>query len=106
MLTYSASTVAITVGAANLGTFPLDAPLTLYGLGGTDSVKIVGTSGSDVFAVASGAIIVVNGATLILDSTESLLLVGGAGDDTYRFDADNPLGLVSLLPRPRLSMGI
>ena len=32
----------------------------------------------------------------MLDSIESLLLVGGAGNDTYQFDADSPLGLISL----------
>ncbi len=32
----------------------------------------------------------------MLDSTESLLLVGGAGNDRYQFDADSPLGLISL----------
>ncbi len=96
VLTYSASTVAITVGATNLGTFPLAAPLTLYGLGGTDSVRIVGTSGSDVIRVSSSGGVQVNGATLILNSTESLLLAGGAGNDIYRFDADSALGLISL----------
>ena len=33
---------------------------------------------------------------MFLDNTESLLLVGGAGNDTYQFDADNALGLISL----------
>ena len=99
-LTYGASSVAITISTnggptTSLGTFPLTAPLTLFGLGGTDSVKIVGTSGSDVIEVSSSGV-VVNGSTLILNSTESLLLVGGAGNDTYRFDADNALGLISL----------
>ncbi len=99
-LTYSASSVAITISTnggatTSLGAFPLTAPLTLFGLGGTDSVKIVGTTGNDVIEVSSAGV-VVNGSTLILDSTESLLLVGGAGNDTYRFDADNALGLVSL----------
>jgi len=94
-LTYSASSVAITIGANSLGSFPLDTPLTLFGLGGIDSVRIVGTTGSDVIEVSSSGV-VVNGSTLILNSTESLLLVGGAGDDTYRFDTDNALGLISL----------
>ena len=95
VLTYSTANVSITVGVTNLGTFPLTAPLTLSGLGGTDSVKIVGTSGSDVIEVSSAGV-VVNGSILNLNSTESLLLVGGAGNDTYRFDADSALGLISL----------
>ncbi len=53
VLTYSASSVAITVGATNLGTFPINTPLTLFGQGGTDSVKVVGTSGSDLIQVSS-----------------------------------------------------
>ena len=99
-LTYSASSVAITISTnggatTSLGSFPLTAPLTLFGLGGTDSVKIVGTSDSDVIQVSSSGLLI-NGASLILDSTESRLLVGGAGNDTYRFDTDNALGLISL----------
>ncbi|MBM4076418.1 MAG: hypothetical protein FJ267_12355, partial [Planctomycetes bacterium] len=100
MLNYSANSVTITMSTnggptTSLGTFPLTAPLTLFGLGGTDSVKVVGTSGSDVIEVSnSGA--VVNGGILILNSTESLSLVGGAGNDTYRFDTDTALGLISL----------
>ena len=58
VLTYSASSVAITISTnggatTSLGAFALTAPLTLFGLGGTDSVKIVGTSGSDVIQVSS-----------------------------------------------------
>jgi Ca2+-binding RTX toxin-like protein len=73
----------------------LSSPLGLFGLAGTDSVRINGTIGSDVIEV-HGSGLLVNGSTLFLDSTESLLLAAGAGGDTYRFDADNALGLISL----------
>ncbi|RLT09511.1 MAG: hypothetical protein DWI22_05535, partial [Planctomycetota bacterium] len=95
-LTYSASTVTVLLGTTALGSFPLTAPLTLFGLGGTDSVKIVGTTGNDVIEVLSSGLLSINGATLILNSIESQLLVGGAGNDSYRFDADSSLGLFSI----------
>ncbi len=101
-LTYSFATgnVAIMVAtnggaATSLGTCPINSPLTLNGLAGTDSVKIIGTSGSETIQVSNSGILV-NGASLIRSNTESLLFVGGAGDDTYRFDADSALGLITL----------
>lgn len=99
-LTYSASSVAITISTnagptSSLGSFPLNTPFTMFGLGGTDSVRILGTTSNDVFEVSTTTVLV-NGGALILDGTESLLLVGGAGNDIYRFDTDNSLGLISL----------
>ena len=95
-LTYSASAVTVLLGTTALGTFPLTAPLTLFGLAGTDSVRIVGTTGNDVIEVWSSGLLSINGATLILNSIESQQLVGGAGNDSYRFDADSSLGLFSI----------
>ncbi|MEQ1906682.1 MAG: calcium-binding protein [Pirellulaceae bacterium] len=100
VLTYSPSTVAITIatdgGATTpLGTFLLNEPLILDGMNGTDTVEIVGTSANDVIQVSSSAILV-NGATLERFNTESLLLTGVAGNDTYRFDPAKPLGLIAL----------
>jgi|GEM_PF-695359 len=100
VLTYSGSSVAITVatnGAAStsLGTFPLDAPITLFGLSGTDSVRVVGTGIADTFTVSSTGL-TVNGASLILTSIENRTLAGMAGSDVYMFDADASLGLFTL----------
>ncbi|MCX7400267.1 MAG: cadherin domain-containing protein [Planctomycetales bacterium] len=100
VLTYSSTSVAITVatnGAAttSLGTFPLDAPLTLFGLGGTDSVRVVGTGIADTLTVSNTSL-TVNGASLILTSIENRTLAGMAGSDIYQFDADASLGLFRL----------
>jgi uncharacterized delta-60 repeat protein len=100
VLTYSVSDVGVTLAtngaaATSLGTFPLDAPLTLFGLGGTDSVRVVGTSSADTFAVSSTGL-TVNGASLILTSIENRTLAGMAGSDIYKFDADASLGLFTL----------
>jgi Ca2+-binding RTX toxin-like protein len=81
--------------AVNLGTFSMDAGIELNGMGGTDSVRIVGTTGNDTFlAAASGWMI--NGSELEMVSIESATMVGGAGNDRYRFDADASLGSVRL----------
>ncbi|MBL8817101.1 MAG: hypothetical protein JNL58_13820 [Planctomyces sp.] len=104
VLTYSGTTpdgtVTVTVstnrGAArNLGTFSLGTPLSLFGLSGTDSVRIVGTSGSDIFQVASSGI-QVNGSSMKFVDTENLYIVGGAGNDVYQLDADESLGVITL----------
>ena len=78
-----------------LGTFPTNSPLTLDGLGGTDSVRIEGTAAADVITV-TGTSLAINGAGLILSSIESRTLAALGGNDTYRFDADSPLGLFTL----------
>ncbi len=100
VLTYSSSGVAITVStdgaaATSLGTFPLDQPLTLFGLGGTDSVRVVGTSSADTFTV-SGTGLTINGDSLTLTSIENRTLAGMAGNDVYQFDVDASLGLFTL----------
>ena len=105
VLTYSATTTAgtvtVTVSTAggpvvNLGTFPMNSPLTINGLGGTDSVRIVGTSGADTFTVNSSTALIVNGAALTLTSIENRTLAGAGGSDTYRFDTDTALGTWTL----------
>jgi Ca2+-binding RTX toxin-like protein len=100
VLTYSTSNVSITMsvdGGAPIiqGTFPLTSPVTLRALQATDSVRVVGTSGNDVIAL-SGTAFTVNGAGIVLDGPAGLTLAGGVGNDTYRLDADEQLGLVSL----------
>jgi len=104
VLTYSSTTtsgtVIVTVSSSggpviNLGTFPMNSPLRINGLGGTDSVRIVGTSGADTFTV-TGTTLTINGASLILTNIENRTLAGAAGNDTYKFDADAALGLWTL----------
>ncbi len=79
-----------------LGTFPLTSPLTIDGLGGTDSVRVVGTSGNDTLTVNSSTGLTINGADLVLTSIESRVLDGAIGNDAYKFDADSVLGLWTL----------
>jgi len=74
-----------------VGTFPATFPLAIKGLGGTDSVRIVGTPGNDSFN-AKASSVSVNGANILLSSIERRTIAGGAGGDIYRFDADTPLG--------------
>jgi Ca2+-binding RTX toxin-like protein len=103
-LTYGTTTagnVAVTVSSnggptVDLGTFPMNLSFTIRGLGGADSVRVVGTSGIDTFTVASGTKVIVNGANLFLDSIESRRISGMAGNDLYKFDVDFNLGLFSL----------
>ena len=105
VLTYSststAGTVSVTVSTnsgpvVNLGTFPMNSPLTIDGLAGTDSVRVVGTASADTIIVNSGTGLTVNGASLILTSIENRTLAGVAGSDVYKFDADTVLGLWTL----------
>jgi len=79
----------------SLGTFPMNVPLMLNGLGGSDSVQILGTNGNDLFSV-SGSDLTINGAGLLLSSIEARTLAGRTGNDTYKFDVDSALGLYSL----------
>ncbi len=81
--------------ATSLGSFPLTAPLTFYGLGSDDTLRIVGDVGSDTFH-ASAAGLSINGLTIIGNSIETRVLAGAAGNDTYRFDTDAPLGTYTL----------
>ena len=104
VLTYSGdasdSTVNVSVssgGAAarNLGTFPMSTVLNLNGLGGTDSVRIVGSTLDDTLEVSTAGLLI-NGSRILLNSIESRTLAGAAGSDVYRFDADTALGLWAL----------
>ncbi len=104
VLTYSSTltkgnvtvTVSTNGGAVlNLGTFPMNSSLTIDGRGGADSVRIVGTAGADTITVNSPSL-TVNGASLILSSIENRTLVGAAGSDIYKFDADSVLGHFTL----------
>ena len=98
--TSSSGTVKVTAefnGApkTTLGTFPMNAPLTINGLGRTDSIRIVTTGGADTISVTSIGM-TINGAMLYLANIEEGTLVGGAGSDTYKFDVDAKLGLWKL----------
>ncbi|GEM_PF-2423184 len=65
-----------------LGSFPMETQLTIFGGGGIESVRVVGTSGNDSFSVAETGL-VVRGAVLILDGIESRTIAGDAGQDWY-----------------------
>ena len=93
VLTYLPATVTITNGATNIGIFPITTPISLSGMGGTDSVELVGTSGNDEFRVTGSGVQVNNSGMLSLSDTDSLLLRGQAGDDTYQFDTDSNLNV-------------
>ena len=105
VLTYSSTTTTGTVNvtvstnggpATSLGTFSMTLPLALDGLGGTDSVRIVGTTGDDTITVNSSTGLIVNGSSLTVSNIETRTLAGAAGSDVYRFDADTALGLWTL----------
>ena len=105
VLTYSstsnAGNVSISVSSnggpfVSKGTFPMSTPLTINGLGGSDSVRVVGTTSADTFSVNAGTTLTVNGASLTLTSIETRTLAGAAGGDLYKFDADSALGLWTL----------
>ncbi len=98
--TSTSGTATLTVSSnggaiRNLGTFPMSVPLLIDGLGGTDTITIRGTSSNDVISADYNGISV-NGSLLTLASIENRILNGGAGNDTYRFDADGPRGTYSL----------
>lgn len=100
VLTYTPVSVFVTHAInggtpVSLGAFSLATPLTLDALEANDSVRIVGTAGDDLFTVGSSGLII-RGSQLILNGPASRTLVGGAGDDSYRFDADSVLGLYRL----------
>ena len=80
----------------DVGTYPMNVPLVIDGLGGTDSVRINGTSGGDSFIVNSAGI-TINGASLTLSNFESRTLAANAGNDLYQFDTTSPLGLYSII---------
>ena len=99
--TSTSGNVVVTISAdggavREIGTFPMNLPLTINGLGGSDSVRVEGTSGADTIIVNSSTGLTVNGASLILTSIETTALAGAAGSDAYKFDADAALGLWTL----------
>ena len=99
--TAPAGTVSVTISsnggaAVAFGTFPMSSPLFINGLGGTDSIRVVGTSGADTIVVNSSTGLTVNGASLILSGIETRTLAGAAGSDLYKFDADTALGVWAL----------
>lgn len=61
--------------ATPLGTFSTDVILDVQGMAGSDSVRILGTSGADVFTV-QGTGLTTNGAAVELSSVESAAIVG------------------------------
>jgi Ca2+-binding RTX toxin-like protein len=102
VLTYSGAapggTVSVTISsnggpAVAFGTFPMNFPLTIDGLGGNDSIRVAGTSDADTFTINTSSELTINGASLILTSIENRTLSGAAGSDVYKFDADKALGL-------------
>ena len=102
VVTYSSiGTVIVTVSSnggpvINLGIFPKTSPLTIKGLGGTDSIRIAGSNRPDIIYAGSSTSLLFNYASLILTSIENRILAGGAGDDIYKFNADAVLGLFTL----------
>jgi Ca2+-binding RTX toxin-like protein len=105
VLTYSGTSTTGTVNimrstnggvAVDLGTLPMNAPVTLRGLAGSDSVQVVGTAGTDEYVISSSGRLTINGSVLVFESLETTNLVGAAGDDDYRFDADTALDVYTL----------
>lgn len=95
----SSVTVAVVTNggtARRLGTFPMSTALNLKGLGGSDSVRVVGSALNDRIVV-NNALVAVNGSKISLNSIEQKTLAAGTGNDTYRFDTDGLLGAFSLI---------
>ncbi len=104
VLTYNGTapsgTVSVTIStnggaATNLGTYSMATPLTIDGMGGTDTVEITGSSAGDTFS-ASAAGLTINGAELILQSVENREFHGEGGNDSYVFDTDTTLGTFTI----------
>ena len=100
VVTYSATGVLITLSVAggpvvSQGVFPLNSPVTIPGLTSIDSVRVIATSGNDVINVFA-SYIEVNAAKVFVNGPASRVIAGGAGNDTYRFDADAFIGAVVL----------
>ena len=100
VLTYTVVDVTITLAVnggvpVNQGTYPLTSPVTISTLQSSDSVRIVGTSASDVFAVTA-ATLKINGAGLVLEGPAAITVAGKAGADRYELDADALLGTIRL----------
>jgi len=97
--TSTAVTVSMSINGAtpiSQGTFPLTSPLALLNLSSNDFVRVNGTIGNDVFALSSAGLLI-NNHRLTLNGPAKLTLAGAAGNETYRFDADSALGLITLI---------
>ena len=81
--------------STSMGTFSMASGLAIDGLGGTDTVKVVGTTGVDVYVVSGGSL-TINGSQLSLLRVENRTLAGLSGSDTYRFDTDTQLGKLTI----------
>lgn len=82
--------------AVDQGIYSMSGPLIVTGLNAADLVQVRGSSIADVFAVTSAGGISVNGASLNAAGGATVSFDGLGGDDTYRFDADNALGRISV----------
>ncbi len=99
-LRYSANNVAVSISTnggpeITQGTYVLTSPLIIQELSANDSVFIYGTDANDTFLVG-GSQHSINGAGLVLDGSASVTLIGAAGNDLYRFDADASIGSWSI----------
>lgn len=100
VLRFTSSGVNITQASGiglpvNKGTFPLTIPVRLNNLTAADSVRVVGTNGSDAMSI-SGTGMNTNGVQIIVAGSPKITLAGAAGNDTYRFDVDSVLGNITL----------
>ena len=104
VLTYSGNTPNSTVNvsvasggsaAQDVGTFPMSMSLALNGFGGTDSVRVLGSSLNDTFHVSVNGLSI-NGSHIVLNSIETRALEGRGGNDRYKFNGDSPVGSYSL----------
>jgi uncharacterized delta-60 repeat protein len=91
-MTYSSNSVAITLStdggpAVDQGTFSFQAPIFFEGLTSNDTVRVVGSGADDVFERYNISH-TVNGSGLAVTGAARVILVGGAGHDTYRFPLD------------------
>jgi ELWxxDGT repeat protein len=77
------------------GLFALNRPLRIKNLDATDELIVLGTTNDDRFSLANQ--LVVNDTVIRFDGTPRIKLVGLSGDDSYRFDADFPLGSIELV---------
>jgi Ca2+-binding RTX toxin-like protein len=74
----------------------MNSPLTIDGLGGTDSVRVVGTSGADTIAVEQCHGLRERCEPDSDQHREPHIWRERAGGDVYKFDADTALGLFTL----------
>jgi len=80
----------------SLGTFPLTSPLELQAMQSTDTVRVFGTSGNDIYRL-SGAGLFFNNTRILLGGSAALQFHGEAGNDLYRLGTDARLGSVQIV---------